>query len=108
MTARQRRRVDPVWSPPDQAVALDPADEPHWSEFALCAETDPEAFYPEKGGSTTPAKKVCMACEVRTECLEYALEHQERFGIWGGKSERQRRALAKERAAAETEAEVAA
>jgi WhiB family redox-sensing transcriptional regulator len=64
-----------------------------WQDRALCAQTDPEAFFPEKGGSTREAKKVCRACEVRTECLEYALEHDERFGIWGGLSERERRRL---------------
>src|SRR5690606_21843970 len=64
-----------------------------WQERALCAQTDPEAFFPEKGGSTREAKKVCGSCDVRTECLEYALEHDERFGIWGGMSERERRKL---------------
>jgi WhiB family redox-sensing transcriptional regulator len=64
-----------------------------WQDRALCAQTDPEAFFPEKGGSTREAKKVCRACDVRTECLEYALEHDERFGIWGGLSERERRRL---------------
>ena len=64
-----------------------------WQERALCAQTDPEAFFPEKGGSTREAKKVCQSCEVRAECLEYALEHDERFGIWGGLSERERRKL---------------
>ena len=64
-----------------------------WQERALCAQTDPEAFFPEKGGSTREAKKVCVSCEVRAECLEYALEHDERFGIWGGLSERERRKL---------------
>ena len=64
-----------------------------WQERALCAETDPEAFFPEKGGSTREAKRVCLSCEVRTECLEYALAHDERFGIWGGLSERERRRL---------------
>ncbi|GAA1406327.1 hypothetical protein GCM10010488_08870 [Oerskovia jenensis] len=64
-----------------------------WQERALCAQTDPEAFFPEKGGSTREAKKVCTGCEVRAECLEYALEHDERFGIWGGLSERERRKL---------------
>ena len=66
-----------------------------WQDRALCAQTDPEAFFPEKGGSTREAKKVCRVCEVRTECLEYALEHDERFGIWGGLSERERRRLKK-------------
>ncbi len=64
-----------------------------WQERALCAQTDPEAFFPEKGGSTREAKRVCTGCEVRAECLEYALEHDERFGIWGGLSERERRKL---------------
>ena len=64
-----------------------------WQERALCAQTDPEAFFPEKGGSTREAKRVCLSCDVRAECLEYALEHDERFGIWGGLSERERRRL---------------
>jgi WhiB family transcriptional regulator, redox-sensing transcriptional regulator len=70
-----------------------PAEEPTWQERALCAQTDPEAFFPEKGGSTREAKRICSTCEVRAECLEYALEHDERFGIWGGLSERERRRL---------------
>ena len=68
-------------------------EEPGWQERALCAQTDPEAFFPEKGGSTREAKRICTTCEVRAECLEYALEHDERFGIWGGLSERERRRL---------------
>jgi WhiB family transcriptional regulator, redox-sensing transcriptional regulator len=68
-----------------------PADE--WQDRALCAQTDPEAFFPEKGGSTREAKKICLGCEVRHECLDYALAHDERFGIWGGLSERERRRL---------------
>ncbi|MCV7416030.1 WhiB family transcriptional regulator [Mycolicibacterium litorale] len=64
-----------------------------WQERALCAQTDPEAFFPEKGGSTREAKRICMGCEVRDECLDYALAHDERFGIWGGLSERERRRL---------------
>ena len=72
----------------------DPGDgEPDWQERALCAQTDPEAFFPEKGGSTREAKRICSGCEVRAECLEYALAHDERFGIWGGLSERERRRL---------------
>ena len=67
-----------------------------WKERSLCAQTDPEAFFPEKGGSTREAKKVCVGCEVRAECLEYALAHDERFGIWGGLSERERRKFKKE------------
>lgn len=64
-----------------------------WQERALCAQTDPEAFFPEKGGSTREAKRVCLSCDVRGECLESALANDERFGIWGGLSERERRRL---------------
>ncbi|WP_431802322.1 WhiB family transcriptional regulator [Microbacterium sp. bgisy203] len=64
-----------------------------WQADALCAQTDPEAFFPEKGGSTRDAKRICTTCDVRTECLEYALQNDERFGIWGGLSERERRKL---------------
>ncbi|HZW41136.1 MAG TPA: WhiB family transcriptional regulator [Agromyces sp.] len=66
-----------------------------WQSDALCAQTDPEAFFPEKGGSTRDAKKICTGCEVRSQCLEYALSNDERFGIWGGLSERERRKLRK-------------
>lgn len=66
-----------------------------WQSDSLCAQTDPEAFFPEKGGSTRDAKKICTSCEVRDRCLEYALENDERFGIWGGLSERERRKLRK-------------
>lgn len=67
--------------------------EPDWQERALCAQTDPEAFFPEKGGSTREAKRICGGCDVRAECLDYALAQDERFGIWGGLSERERRRL---------------
>ena len=64
-----------------------------WQTDALCAQTDPEAFFPEKGGSTRDAKRICTTCDVRAQCLEYALNNDERFGIWGGLSERERRKL---------------
>lgn len=67
----------------------------NWQDDALCAQTDPEAFFPEKGGSTRDAKKVCNSCSVKSQCLEYALSNDERFGIWGGLSERERRKLRK-------------
>lgn len=66
---------------------------PQWQEHAMCAQTDPDAFFPEKGGSTREAKRICGHCEVRADCLEYALSNDERFGIWGGLSERELRKL---------------
>lgn len=65
----------------------------HWRHSALCSQTDPEIFYPEKGGRTLEAKQTCMACEVRPECLQYALECDEEFGVWGGLSPQERRNL---------------
>jgi WhiB family redox-sensing transcriptional regulator len=64
-----------------------------WADDALCGQTDPEMFFPEKGGTTKFAKSVCARCTVAAECLDWALDHNERFGIWGGLSERERRHL---------------
>lgn len=68
-----------------------------WLTEALCAETDPDIFFPEKGGSTAPATSVCQNCRVREECLEYALSHDIRHGIWGGMSDNDRRKLSRQR-----------
>lgn len=88
--------VDPVnLGVPGVRQRVDDDNPLAWQTDSLCAQTDPEAFFPEKGGSTRDAKKICGSCEVRTECLEYALSNDERFGIWGGLSERERRKLRK-------------
>lgn len=64
-----------------------------WWDRALCLEVGSELFFLEKGESAKPAKQVCAMCEVRTECLEDALKHGDRFGVRGGMSERERLAL---------------
>jgi WhiB family transcriptional regulator, redox-sensing transcriptional regulator len=64
-----------------------------WADQALCAEVGGDEWFPEKGDSTRNAKAVCRRCEVRQACLQYALEHDERFGIWGATSERERRTM---------------
>lgn len=66
--------------------------EPDWAH-ALCTQTDPDAFFPEKGQNPNRAKKVCARCPIRTGCLTYALDNDIRFGVWGGTSENERRAL---------------
>jgi WhiB family redox-sensing transcriptional regulator len=66
---------------------------PEWMAEGLCAQVDPELFYPDKGGSTREAKQVCAGCPVLAECLAYALVNGERFGVWGGTSERERRRI---------------
>ena len=65
----------------------------------LCAETDPDTFHPGKGDSAEPAKRICARCDVREACLEYALEHDERYGVWGGMSAPERKRLRRMRAA---------
>ncbi len=79
-----------------EAEQLDPAQ--RWQERANCLGVDPDLFFPERGASTREAKAVCKGCEVRGECLEYALAHGEKFGIWGGLSERERRRVRRQRA----------
>jgi len=64
-----------------------------WQDHGLCKQSDPEAFFPEKGGSTKQAKAVCKRCPITDECLRWALDNRERYGIWGGKSEYERRLI---------------
>ena len=71
-----------------------------WQTRANCLGVDPDFFCPERGASTREAKAVCRACVVREDCLEYALVNGEKFGIWGGLSERERRRLRRQRALA--------
>jgi Transcription factor WhiB len=84
------------WQDPTTAD-LD-AIEHAWRNLARCQYTDPEIFFPEKGGSTAPAKKICAGCEVRAKCEDYALKNHELYGIWGGLSDRERRKLWREAA----------
>lgn len=82
----------------------DPADadldviEGEWRNLARCQYTDSALFFPEKGGSAREAKKVCGGCEVRAECLDWALENRMQYGIWGGLSGRERRQIWREAA----------
>src|SRR4051794_20369919 len=71
-----------------------------WQDLANCLGVDPDLFFPERGASTREAKEVCRGCVVRGDCLEYALVNGEKFGIWGGMSERERRRIRRERALA--------
>lgn len=64
-----------------------------WRDQGACRGVDPNVFFPERGDSCVAAKKVCAGCPVRGECLDFALAHGEKFGIWGGKSERERSRL---------------
>lgn len=72
---------------------------PAWQDYANCLGVDPDLFFPERGASVREAKEVCRGCVVKSECLEYAMAHSERYGIWGSLSERERRKLRKQRTA---------
>jgi WhiB family redox-sensing transcriptional regulator len=93
---REIVRTESLGARPD--VANGGPEERRWQEQANCLGVDPDLFFPERGASTREAKAVCRGCEVQAECLEYALAHGEKFGIWGGLSERERRRVRRQRA----------
>ncbi|GGV04135.1 WhiB family transcriptional regulator [Streptomyces spectabilis] len=68
-----------------------------WQEQALCAQTGPDFFFPDPGSSVREAKRICRLCDMRSACLAYALDNDERFGVWGGLSEKERQSLRRER-----------
>jgi WhiB family redox-sensing transcriptional regulator len=100
MTARQLNHTSAPWADGRQfslhweAVLTDTS----WQDKGRCAEVDPEAWFPEKGGSAAPAKKICRGCPVVQECLEYALTNDIVWGIWGATSPKERRRLRRSRA----------
>jgi WhiB family redox-sensing transcriptional regulator len=75
-------------------------DDLAWQDYSNCRGADADLFFPERGASTRKAKAICNACQVKAECLEFAIQQSEKFGIWGGLSERERRRIRKERSIA--------
>ncbi|HKX75309.1 MAG TPA: WhiB family transcriptional regulator [Acidimicrobiia bacterium] len=71
-----------------------------WQDYANCRGADADLFFPERGASTRKAKAICNACEVKDQCLDYAIVNGEKFGIWGGMSERERRRVRRARTVA--------
>jgi WhiB family transcriptional regulator, redox-sensing transcriptional regulator len=98
------------------SVIVDPSSESEplpdgvesWQMFSNCLGVDPDLFFPERGASTKEAKQVCQGCVVREDCLEHALANGEKFGIWGGLSERERRRIRRQRSLARAQQESAA
>ena len=95
MTDASHDRPEEATATPDEDAAVE-----SWQAFANCLGVDPDLFFPERGASTKEAKQVCQGCVVREDCLEYALANGEKFGIWGGLSERERRRIRRQRALA--------
>lgn len=85
----------------DEFEFLEDPDEDNWALSALCSQSDPEAFFPEKGSSGVSARKICEKCPVRAQCLREALKSQSSMpdgrlhGIWGGYGEKSRSELRK-------------
>lgn len=86
---RRANSVPPIGDPE--------VDDYDYTDFANCRGVDPDLFFPERGASTREAKEVCRGCVVREDCLETALTNGEKFGIWGGMSERERRRIRRQR-----------
>ena len=74
-------------------LAVPISDERPWVVFSSCRDADPDLFFPTTREETQQALAICASCPVRPECLEYALEARERFGIWGGVTEKRRKGL---------------
>ena len=97
---RQPGRQQPVKPLVDPDIDLPPMpaldDDPSalaWMADALCTQVDPETWFPEKGGTPDPAKRICAECPVRHTCLEYALARPELDGVWGGTTYKQRQQM---------------
>lgn len=71
-----------------------------WMDRARCRERDPEQFFVRGAANSRRAIRICERCEVREDCLRYALDNEIDFGVWGGMTERQRRRLVREQPAA--------
>lgn len=62
-----------------------------WSSKSLCAQTDPELFFVDRVSDIRMAQKLCDLCSVKAKCFEEAIKFDQRFGVWGGASEKERR-----------------
>lgn len=67
-----------------------------WAAQGKCRDADPDLFHPEKGESVEPAKAICRRCPVQAECLQWAIDHEEKFGVWAGTSAVERRKMRRE------------
>ena len=70
-----------------------------WMIFANCGDQEPSTFFPKDGAGVDIAKRICMGCVVREDCLEYAIVTKQDYGVWGGTSERERRKISAKLAA---------
>ena len=79
------------------SVSVTSIQDLQWRQRGACRGLDPAVFYPETDEEAEEAKDVCHGCHVRVACLEYALQHREKQGVWGGCTERERRRIVRQR-----------
>ena len=99
-TSAKRSKLDgvmtmvPSFSPDPRTVTSGPGQsKTSWRTLALCLGHDPDLWFPQESDGGANAIRICSACPVRLDCLEWAIEHNERNGIWGGLSARKRQRL---------------
>jgi len=76
------------------------ADLRPWADRALCGQTDPEIFFPDSDTQASEARAICARCQVRSQCLSYAMDAGENHGIWGGLDPQERQRLRRRKIAA--------
>jgi WhiB family transcriptional regulator, redox-sensing transcriptional regulator len=86
---RPKNAIKQTEQPPRDPVA----DDYSWQIEASCRGVDAELFFPATEEEAAPAKAICETCPVRVACLAFALERNERFGVWGGLTEKERARL---------------
>jgi len=86
---------------------FDPVTDQSWRDDALCREIGPAIFFPGTGHSVRPAKRICAQCEVRSNCLEFAVRSFVRDGVWGGCTRTDFERIRRERGLAEPQEETA-
>jgi WhiB family transcriptional regulator, redox-sensing transcriptional regulator len=74
-------------------LPADPSPPDFWQERAACFGIEPDVFFPVSEEEAGPALAFCSVCPIKEECLAWALKNGERYGVWGGTTEQQRRRL---------------
>ena len=75
---------------------LETKDVTTWREKALCQSIDPEVFFDDESSATSEAKTICAVCVTSQQCLRYALDNNEQYGVWGGFTAAERRMIRRE------------
>jgi WhiB family redox-sensing transcriptional regulator len=88
--------MDDLLSDTTEFIPIPITEERPWAVFSACREKDPDLFFPEDRKAATEALAICATCTVRVDCLEYAIEADIRYGVWGGLTDRQRRRFVRE------------